>query len=173
MAQTFTAYFSGVVFGAGKAMGAMLNTSASEVIKVRRIGILNAQTAAVTGVVCQMELRLYPATMTYTGSTAVTPTEHDSANTAAASLTVGHSGTPGGSTPAVLRRIWWSSDEASVSGASIDEMEANVPLNIIWDAGYGDTNVQPMTLHQDEGWVLWNTVGAVGQLDTWAEYTKE
>lgn len=173
MAQTFTAYFPGIAFAAGKAMAGLLNTSGSEVIKIRRIGLLNAQTAAVTGVVCQMELRYYPATATYAGSTTVTSQSHDSTNTAPASLTVGHNGTPGGSSPYVLRRVWWSSDEAAASGATVDEMEANVPLNVIWDAGYGDANVQPLTLRQNEAVVLWNLSGAAGLLDIWVEYTKE
>ena len=173
MTDSYTAYFNGITFLAGKAMAGMLNTHASELIKIRRVGVLNAQTAAVTGVLCQMELRFYPATMTYSGSTAVTATKHDSTNAAFAALTIGHNGTPGGSTGEVLRRIWWSSDEAAISVGTIDEMETNVPLNIIWDAGYGDANVQPLVLRQDQGLVLWNTTGAVGLLDTWIEFTRE
>lgn len=173
MAETFTAYFSGISFAAGKAMAGMLNGHATELIKIRRVGLLNAQTVAVGGVLCQLELRFYPATFTYGSSTAVTPTKHDSTNTNPTTFTCGHNGTPGGSTGEVLRRVWWSSDEALLSGATVDEMEANVPLNIIWDAGYGDSNVQPLVLRQDQGLVVWNTTGAAGLLDTWIEFTKE
>ena len=173
MAQTFTAYFSGIAFATNKAMAGLLNGHATEIIKIRRIGLLNAQTATVTGVVCQMELRYYPATSTYSGSTAVTPQAHDSTNSAPTTLTCGHNGTPGGGSPYVLRRVWWSSDEAALSGSSVDEIEANVPLNIMWDAGYGDSNVQPLTLRQDEAVVLYNVAGAAGLLDVWVEFTKE
>jgi hypothetical protein len=173
MAQTFTAYYSGVAFAAGKNMAAILNGHATEILKIRRIGLLNAQTAAVTGVLTQMELRFYPATATLTAPTAITPTSHDSTNTAPTTATYGHAGTPGGSTGVVLRRIFWSSDEAAISSATSDELETYVPLNIIFDAGYGDSNVQPLTLRQNQMVVLYNTVGAAGLLDVWIEFTKE
>ncbi len=50
MAETFRAYAAGVAFAATKNMLAMLNGHATEVLKVRRVGLSNAQTAAVTGV---------------------------------------------------------------------------------------------------------------------------
>lgn len=173
MAETFTAYFPGVIFAANKAMAAILNSHATELLKIRRVGLLNAQTGAVTGVVCLMELRFYPATATNTGGTAVTPTKHDSTNTLPASATINYNGTVGGSTPTVLRRMWWSSDEPAVAGSTVDEMETNVQLNTIWDAGYGDANVQPLVLRQGEMLCLYNTTGAAGLLDTWIEFTRE
>jgi len=173
MAETFTAYFSGITFAASKVMAGFLNTHATEIIKIRRVGLLNAQTAAVTGVICQLELRWYPATMTLTGGTTVTPTKHDSTNTSPASLTISHNSTPGGSTGEVVRRVWWSSDEPAISTGTVDEMEANVPLNVVFDPGYGDSNVQPLTLRQNQGFVVFNTTGAAGLLDTWVEFTRE
>ena len=41
MAQTFTAYYSGVAFAATKNMAAIYNTHATEVLRIRRCGILN------------------------------------------------------------------------------------------------------------------------------------
>lgn len=171
MAQTFTAYFSGVAFAASKNMAAILNGHATEKIKIRRIGLLNAQTAAVTGVLCQLELRKYTAA-TLTAPTAVTPVSHDSTNTNPTTATYGHAGTLGG-TPVTMRRIFWSSDEAAISSATSDELETYVPLNIIFDAGYGDSNVQPLTLNQNEMVCLFNNTGAAGLLDVWIEFTKE
>lgn len=170
--NSFTAYFNGVSFAAGKVMAGILNSHATEVLSIYRVGLLNAQTVAVTGVLCQLELRWYPATMTYTGATAVTPTSHDSTNTAPSSYTVGYAGTAGGSTGQVIRRIFWSSDEAAISSATSDELETYVPLNIILDAGYGDVNVQPFKLRQTQGMVVYNTTGAAGLLDTWMEFTR-
>jgi hypothetical protein len=173
MAESFTAYFNAVTFAASKAMAGILNSHATELLRIRRVGLLNAQTAAVTGVICQLELRFYPATFTYSGGTTVTPTKHDSTNTLPASATIQHNGTPGGSTGEVLRRVFWSSDEPAISAATIDEMEANVPMNIIWDAGYGEDDVQPLVLRQNQGIVVFNTTGAAGLLDTWIEFTRE
>jgi hypothetical protein len=172
MAQTFTAHFSGIAFAAGKVMAGILNGHATEVIKIRRAGILNAQTVVVSGVACLLEVRAYRGTATLTGGTAVTAVSHDSTNTAPTTLTLSHNSTPGG-TSNLLRRVWWSSDEPAASGATVDELECLVPLNIIWDAGYADANVQPLTLRQDESFVLYNASGAAGLVDIWIEFTKE
>lgn len=173
MAQTFTAYYSGVAFGASKNMGAVLNSHASEILKIRRVGLLNAQTAAVTGVLCQLEMRAYQTgSPGLTAPTAVTPISHDTTNTAPTTATYGHAGTIAG-TALTLRRVFWSSDEAAISTATSDELETFVPLNIIFDAGYGDSNVQPLTLRQTQMALVFNTTGAAGLLDTWIEFTKE
>lgn len=173
MAQTFTAYYNGVAFAATKNMAAVLNGHASEILKIRRVGLLNAQTAAVTGVLCAVEFRaFYAGSPSLTSSTAVTPTSHDSTNSAPTTATYGHAGTIAG-TPLTLRRIFWSSDEAAISTATLDELETLVPLNIIWDAGYGDSNVQPLTLRQNQMAMVYNVSGAAGLLDTWIEFTKE
>ncbi len=171
MVQTWTAYFNAVTFAAGKNMAAILNGHATEKIKIRRIGLLNAQTVAVTGVLCQLELRKYTGAG-LAAPTAITPTSHDSTNSAPTTATYGHAGTPSG-TGVVLRRIFWSSDEAAISSATSDEFETYVPLNIIFDAGYGDSNVQPLTLNQNEMVSVYNTTGAAGLLDVWIEFTKE
>ena len=170
MAQTFNACFQGVAFAATKNMGALLNTHASEVIKIRRVTLTNPQTAAVTGVVCQMELRKY-ASGTLTTPTAVTPTSYDSTNTSPASLTVAHAGTIGG-TPSTLRRFIWSSDEAAVSSATSDELENFIPLNVVYE-WQPHSDVQPITLRQNEMFMVYNVSGAAGLLDVVIEYTKE
>lgn len=151
-------------------MWGILNGGA-RVLRIARLGLLNNQTAGVTGVACFMEIRKYPATMTWTTPTAVTPVAHDSTNSALSTVTAGHSGTPGGSTGVSIRRIFWSSDEPSISAATSDELECFVPLNIIWDAGYGDIDVQKMALRTGEGFLLYNTTGAVGLVDAWGEFT--
>lgn len=173
MAQTWTAYYSGVAFAATKNMAAVLNGHATEVLKIRRVGLLNAQTAAVTGVLCAVEFRgFFSGSPGLTAPTAVTPTSHDSTNAAPTTATYGHAGTIAG-TPLTLRRIFWSSDEAAISTATLDELETMVPLNIIRDAGYGDANVQPLTLRQNQMAMVYNVSGAAGLLDTWIEFTKE
>ena len=57
MAQTFTLYSNGIAFAATKVMAGVKNLHATEIIKIRRVGLLNAQTAAVTGVVCSLDYR--------------------------------------------------------------------------------------------------------------------
>lgn len=172
MAQTFTAYYSGIAFAAAKTMAGIVNGHATEVLKVRRVGLLNAQTAAVTGVLCQLEFQFLTGTASLSGGSTITPITHDTTNTAPTTATYSHNSTIAG-TQNVLRRVFWSSDEAAISTGTIDELETMVPLNIIWDAGYGDSNVQPLTMRQDKGCAVVNTTGAAGLLDTWIEFTKE
>ena len=114
MANTWTAYASGIAFAANKNMLAILN-GGTRVLRVRRIGFLNIQTAAVTGVVCQGEIRRYSGAG-LSGHTAITTLAHDSTNSALDTITVGTGGTPSG-TPSAFRRYVWSSDEPAVSGA--------------------------------------------------------
>ena len=170
MAQTFNAHFSGVAFAATKNMASIINQHATEVLKIRKIYLVNAQTAAVTGVVCSIELRKYSAA-TLTGPTAITPTSLDSTNTAPTTAVYGHAGTIGG-TPATLRRIIWSSDEAAVSAATSDELENFLPLNVLYE-WQPHSDVQPITLRQNESVMVYNVSGAAGLLDVVIEFTKE
>lgn len=171
MTDTYTAYFPGIAFAAGKNMASILNGHASELIKIRRVGLLNTQVAAVTGVVCQLDFQLRTGAG-LSGHTSITPVAHDSNNAAAESLTIGHAGTPTG-TAVTLRRVFWSSDEPAISTATLDELECLVPFNIIWDAGYGDANVQPLVLRQNQMATVYNQTGAAGLVDIWMEYTRE
>lgn len=170
MQNTWHGLNQGVAFAAGKAMLGLQNAG-TNVERVARCWLLNNQTAAVTGVICFMEVRLYPATFSWTTPTTVTPVAHDSNNSALSSVTFGNSGTPGGSTPAVLRRVLWSSDEPSASTATSDELECFVPLNVVWDSGYGDTDVQKLALRQNQAFLVWNTTGAAGIVDSELEWT--
>jgi len=170
MANTWTALATGIAFAANKNTLAILN-GGTRVLRIRRIGLLNIQTAAVTGVVCQGEIRRYSGAG-LSGHTVLTALAHDSTNSALDAITVGTGGTPSG-TPSVFRRYVWSSDEPAVSGASVDELECLVPLCILWDAGYGDANVQPLVLRQNEMLSIYNLVGAAGLVDIWIEFTDE
>jgi hypothetical protein len=156
-------------------MAGVLNHNASQTLAIVRVGFLNTQQVAVTGSATQPEFRIYSGSstnsMTWTGLTAQAPISHDSNNPAMGSNSIGYAGTPGGPTARTLRRIFWSSDEPAISTATSDELECYVPLNIIWDAGYGDSGVQRLTLRTDQGAVVYNTVGASGILDTWIEFT--
>lgn len=173
MAQTFTLYATGIAFAATRVMAGIKNGHATEILKIRRVGLLNGQTAAVTGVVCSLEMRkdtnptFTPATTTTTVAT------HDSTNSAPTTYSYGHTGTYTAAAAQTLRRTIWSSDEAAASSASSDELECFVPLNVLFDAGYGDANVQPLTLRQNDFAGVYNISGAAGLLDTWIEFTKE
>jgi hypothetical protein len=170
MANTWTLLIQGKAFSAGGVIAGILNV-ASRVLRIRRIGFINYQTVAVTGVLCAGEIRRYTGAG-WTTPTSVSPFPHDTINSALVSVTLGHAGTPTG-TPTVLRRYQWSSDEAAVSGATLDEWELLPPLGLLWDAGFGDANVQPLVLRTNESLMIVNTVGAAGLVDIYIEFTDE
>lgn len=173
MANTWTVYNAGISFGTGKTMAGVFNENASRVTRIRRIGLLNTQTSSVTGQICRVDVKRYPATATWTTPTSVTAISHDTTNSALSGVTTGNSGTPGGSTPDTFRRVIWSSDEPSLSSATADEWECLVPLNIIFDAGYGDSNVQALALREDQLLTVTADSGTAGLLDSWIEFTDE
>lgn len=170
-ANTWTLYITAKAFAAGACMAGIMNAGTRH-IKIRRVGMINNQTVAVTGVITAGELRVYTSA-TWAAPTSVTPIAHDSTNSALSSVTTGHAGTPGGTGPSVVRRYTWSSDEPKLTTAQNNEWETLIPLNIIWDAGYGDANVQPLTLNPNESFMIWNITGAAGLVDIWIEFTDE
>lgn len=171
MANTWTLWVQGKAFVAGGVMAGIMNAGA-RTIKIRRIGFINNQTVAVTGVVCAGEIRYY-TTATWTGQTTVAPIAHDSTNSVLDTVQAGYAGTPGGGETNVIRRYTWSSDEPKLTTAQNNEWECLIPLNIIWDAGYGDSNVQPLTLRATQSLIIWNVTGAAGLVDVWIEFTDE
>jgi hypothetical protein len=143
-------------------------------LRIVRVGLLNVQTAAVTGVICVGEVRKMLSVSAWTPASASTPIAHATGDSALSSVTCGRGGTPtiGGST-LTLRRYIWSSDEPAASTATSDEWECLIPLNIIWDAGYGDSGVQRLELYTNEMFAVYNTSGAAGLVDIWIEFTDE
>jgi hypothetical protein len=173
MANTWTLYNAGISFSAGKTMGGILNENASRVLRIRRVGLLNTQTAGVTGQICRIDFIRHTATATWT-PTSVSPMSHDTNNSALSSVTAGNSGTLATSgSEHTFRRVIWSSDEPALSSATADEWECLVPLNIIFDAGYGDDNVQALALREDEAAEINCNSGTAGLLDSWIEFTDE
>lgn len=173
MAQTFTAVFAGVAFAVNKPMAALTNTSATEVIKVRKIVINNAQIAAVTGVACFLEMRKYSPVATMTTPVAGVNLSHDNTNTAPAALAIQSAASiTGGTLIGSFRRLFWSSDEPSASTGTNDELQCFLPLNTIYE-WIPHSDVQPITLRNAEQLMLFNTTGAAGLVDIYIEYTKE
>lgn len=171
MANTWVAYYPAITFGTNKNMAAILNTSATRLIKIRRVGAINYQLAAVTGTLCLFDFRLY-TTAGISGHTTITPVSYDSSNSALSGVTAGHAGTPSGSAKILLRQIWSSDEPAAGSGVS-DEWEIIPAFNYLWTAGYGDTDVQSLALRQNQMFCIYNTVGTAGAVDFWIEFTDE
>ena len=170
MAETFAGYNGSVAFAATKNMAALLNGHETELLKIREIVLSNAQTAAVTGVVCLMELRGYTSAG-LSSSAAGTLMSFDSTNTAPTTYTLGNGGTISG-TPVSWWSWVWSSDEPAVAAAGSDELECFTPLNIVY-AWIPHSDIQPWTLRQNEMAMVYNTSGGAGRLHSRIVFTKE
>lgn len=172
MAETWTVITTAKAFVATAHMLLCWNADAAKVVKIRRVWILNCHTASITGVVTTFELRKLSARTS--GGTTVTPTTHDSTNTQLpdADIYFEHGGTYTNSD--LLRRVIWSNDEVAVSGATWDEWETIIPMMCVWDAGYGDSNVQPLTLRQNQGFTVYHAGSTtVSSVDIMMEITVE
>jgi hypothetical protein len=171
MAETWRAVALGVAFAASKSMLDVFQaTGGTRVYRARRMYHFNNGLTSVTGVLTTMRVtRITDAT----GGSAVTPVAHDTTNAALpAQLTAGTGRTV--TTTDVFRQYIWSNDEPAVSAATIDEWELLVPFAEVWNAGYGDTNVQPLVCRATQG-VQLSHVGTtlVGANDFEIEFTNE
>jgi hypothetical protein len=171
MAQTYTLGGIGVTFGNGKHMLSVFNGSGSgRIIRVKRIWVLNNQTAGVTGVLTTFAIR---RTSAQSAGTSITPTKHDtSSETAPAQCLFATGATVTNTGDVELRRFMWSNDEPTASTGTSDEFECLVPLVCVWDSATGDTAIEPITLREGQGCTVQHTgTSTVGVCDIFIEYT--
>jgi hypothetical protein len=94
------------------------------------------------------------------------------ANLAPDDAIIGYGGTPSG-TFEVLRRIIYSTDDRVLGTFEWQQWSVIVPWNIIWDAGYRDPAVQPLTLRTREMVCAWHTNCGAQESDLWIEFSRE
>ena len=178
MAATFTALGIDLAWAANKNMFSMFNTSASLVTKIYRIWMVNSGTATVSGGIGLSQMGFITSAIAG-APTAITPVPHDPAKTTLTGLTVNTAGTVA-TLSSVMRTILKANDELAAAAATYDEFSNIIPLNLIWDCGYGDLHTQPITLRQNQGFCIRTTTAGtglggtyVGTCDIWAEFTHE
>lgn len=174
MAKTYTANSyniavpAGTVIGNGKSMLAIANTHASRLVKVYRVWVY-PNTTAVTGVMINFALRRFT---TLSGGATVTPIAHDTANatfdlTSVAAVTAATI-----TSPTTIFDWMVSSEEPVVSGATNNSLLCFYPFALAWDCGVGDSNVEPITLRQNEGCdIVCVTNSVAGNFDCIIEFT--
>jgi hypothetical protein len=129
-------------------------SGSSRIIRVYRIYFVSISTAALTGGMGSV-MTLDRFTGTPGGGSAVTLIKHNttSANVPAQITALNGNVAITGSltTAGTLKTFVRSNDEPSAATLSNDELQQIYPLSIIWDGGYGDSNVEPITLRETEG----------------------
>jgi hypothetical protein len=175
--HSYSGLTTGIPFGSAKWMFDVFNSSSSSrYIRVYRIWVFNNNTTAVTGVLTQLQVR---KTNSMSGGSTLTPIAHDLTNSALnANTTAGYGRTCGYPTNNLLRQFVWSNDEIAVASGilavDIDSCECLVPVAQIWDVGYGDSSVKPVTLRasNDEGVGVFHPgTSTVGVLAAECEFT--
>lgn len=169
MAATFRATSQAVAFASAKSMLDIFQAgTGSRVERAYRLYQFNNGTGAVTGVLTLMRVNRLTAS---SAGSAVTPVKHDTNSTnLAADVTSGTGRTV--TRTDLFRQYLWSNDEPTVSAATMDEWELLVPFCEIWNAGYGDTNIEPITCRPTQGVEIQQSgASAVGTNDFEIEFT--
>lgn len=169
MAATFRATGGGIAYASSKDMLNVFNGSATaRVIRVYRGYWFNNGTAAVTGVLTTAQCRRITAA---SAGTAVTPVKHDTnSSNLDAATTCGTNQTTTGTD--IFRRFLFVNEEPIVAGTTQANWLTLVPFAEIWNAGYGDTNVEPVTCRASQGFQLFHSgTSAVGTADLEIEFT--
>lgn len=170
MANTWRSAAQGIAYAANKHMLNVFNATAStRFIRIYRAWAFNNGTATVTGVLNQMRCNIIT---TASGGTTITPIAHDTSNTALnANTTSGHNQT--NTVGSIIRQILTSPDEPTVSTLDWDSLGTLVPFAEIWNSGYGDTNIQPITCRpsEDRGFSIQSITTTVGSGDFEIEFT--
>lgn len=171
MAATWTAFAANVAWANSKYMFTLWN-GGSNVLRVYRIWLFNNQTSGVTGAVMP-PISIRRISAGGSGGTAVTPVAHDTNSSALSSVTCTHNTT----SPTVVstyRTILMSSDEPAIGAGTIDELETVPALMCVWDAGYGDTNIEPIVLRANQGITLQagSAASNIGNIDICVEFTN-
>lgn len=169
MAATWRATSGGIAYASAKDMLNIFNgTSSARILRAYRAYHFNNGTGAVAGVLNTMQIRRI---VTASAGSAVTPVKHDTNSGALdANSTAGTGQTVTGSD--IFRRFLISNDEPTVSLATMDEWELLVPFAEVWNAGYGDANVEPIVCRATQGFEIFASgASAVGTCDEEIEFT--
>jgi hypothetical protein len=171
MAATWHAFTSAAAYAANKHMLDVFNGAASTAtVRIYRAWLFNNQTTAITGVLNFVSIFRTSAS---SGGTAVTPVAHNTSNAALnANTTAGTNRTI--TNGAQFRRLLMSPDEPTVSTADWDALMCLVPFAEIWNSGYGDTFVDPVTClaATAQGFTIQSITQTVGTADLEIEFTN-
>lgn len=171
MAATWRATYQGITYASAKYMIDVFNSSSSaRYIRVYRIYMFNNGTATVTGVLTQIQVKRSSAA---SSGTSITPVAHSLGSSSLdANTTAGTGRTVTSSS--IFRQILFQNDEPAVTTLDMDALLTLVPYAEIWNAGYGDSNVEPLTCRasNNEGVCVQQPgTNAVGTCDMEMEFT--
>lgn len=174
MAATYTLLASGIALptsAAAKTLIQLYNAHATQKLNVTRVWLQNTGIAAVTAAYQTLSFGRHTTVQT-TGATALTPIKHDTSSAALLSATTNHSPTTSVTLVDVFRTMLWSGDEFANGVSKLENLLTFPTFALLFDAGYGDTNVEPIVLNQNEGVAITSAgvASGVGTVDCAIEF---
>lgn len=171
MPNTYTVYTRGESLATNKSILAIWNpTSSGKVIRVYRIGLFNHNTISFSGSTSQMSIYTISSC---SGGASKSFMSHDTNNPSIPGET-GILATSGGtvSDSTLLRRVFWSNDEAVANDSTSSGWQGLPILLTLWDVGYENTNIQPLTLTENTGiHIKCTATTTAGSISVWIEMT--
>lgn len=163
--NTWQSATQAVTYAAAKHMIDVFNaTTSTRYIRIYRAYLFNNQTAAITGVLNTLKVNILSTSVA--AGTTITPVAMDSTNASLnANTTSGFNRTTTiGST---IRQLVHSPDEPTVTTLDWDALGTLVPFAEVWNSGYGDANIQPVTCRASEnrGFSISSVTQTVGTAD--------
>lgn len=152
MAATYTALITGVAHSTANKVYLQIFKDATPAVAVRiyRIWAINAQTAAVTGVLPIIIVASTSTAASAGSPSTVTLAKHDTTSTTytsgAGGWTFNSGNTTNGTIVNTYRRLTYSSDEPATGTFKVDNFYAMPNTALLWDAGYGTSTLEPLTL---------------------------
>lgn len=176
MAATYIVRAPSVALANNKHMITIWNGSGSgKIVKISRIWLINERVAAVTGIIT----RFFMYKMTADGSdgTTLTPVAYDTSSASVPAQIVCRTGPTTAITydsNTLYRSVCFSSDEYGVGDATIDGVETMTPIMVVWDTGYGEDELQFLTLREGEGLTFFHGVNSTaGTVNLSVEFMLE
>ena len=176
MTATYTLAATAValpVSAANTTLIALWNPSPTKKLYITRAWIQNSGTAAVSGVL--QNLTLCRFTLNQVTGTLLIPVKHDTASATLVSGTDYNATTkPTVAMVAIdtFRFMTWDGDEFINNVSKLSNLTAFPMFGELWNSGYADTNVLPLTVNFGEG-ICINSAGVsagVGTVDVYFEF---
>lgn len=171
MAATFRATAAAVTYASGKSMLDVFNgASSARFIRIYRCYWFNNGVAAVTGVLTTARVSRITAASV---GTAVTPVKHDTGSGALDANTSAGTGRTVTESD-IFRRFLFVNEEPVVAGTTMANWLTLVPFAEVWNAGYGDSVIEPLTCRASTAQgiqLLHSGSSAVGTADLEIEFT--
>jgi hypothetical protein len=152
------------------------HTGSGRVLRLFRLWLINTASAAVTGGTCVSQLDRCTSVASFTAGTALTFLKHDSNSETPPATVLANTGTTTVLTRSgTYRNIMSYNEEIVLSTGHPEDLMTLVPFGLVWDAGYGNSTIQPITMREGEGVVLYTPSSGggtyAGNVDICAELT--